>query len=205
MTPPGLCLLFNNAYSSLSLHAVGPALSKHIHKNELNTHNSTHFITRMRDYFFTSYLPPTVYASVCVCVCVGETWQVKSPTVCAHESISSHCSDLGLCRFAYNSTKQAYHRDLWSMCKHLLCDLKAPCTTICLAEEMKGGEKWRERTSEGKIRDLWPSTAVRMKAILSSACLLSSSPSCYVCVCVLPSFSIGFHFSCTGISLPNGK
>lgn len=139
MTPPGLCLLFNNAYSSLSLHADGAALSKHILKNELNMHTIPHTHTlpnqNERLFFSTSYLPPTVYARVCV----GVTSRVKSPTVGAQEGISSHCSDLGLCRCAHNSTKQAYHRDLWSMCKHLLCDLKAQRTTICLTEEMKGG------------------------------------------------------------------
>ena len=56
----------------------------------------------------------------------------------------------GLWRFAYNCTKRAYHRELCSTCKHLLCDLKARCAAICLAGEMKGGQEWRERTEWGE-------------------------------------------------------
>lgn len=40
-----------------------------------------------------------------------------------------------------------------------------------------------------KIQDLWPSTAVRMKAILSSVFLLSASP-LSLCMCVYCSLSL---------------
>lgn len=60
------------------------------------------------------------------------------------------------------------------------------------ANERKGTEKGKKKK---KTRHLWPSAAVRTKAILSSVRLLSLP-----CVCVLPSFSIGSrsfrHFSC---------
>ncbi len=201
MTPPGLCLLFNNAYSSLSLHADSHALCKHIHKNEINTrvipHTHAYFITTMRDYFcWFMFATDSLWVCVCVCVC-NLTCEVPS---CV-------CSWKGSARLQWSG----FYVDLHTIPQNKLitetCEARVNIFYVIWksqAQTYASQRRWKEarneerEANEGKIRDLWPSTAVRMKAILSSVFLLSSFLSHWVCVALLlsrlPLFSHG-HFS----------
>ena len=200
MTPPGLCLLFNNAYSSLSPHADGPACSKHTHTHTTNwakhSHNYTHRAHNQCERLFcsTSYLPPTVYARVCV----AATRHAETPPVCERswKVFLLVAVIWGLWRFAYNCTKRAYHRELCGTCKHLLCDLKARCAAIRLAGEMKGGQKWRERREWGENKGplAFHCCANESHFVFSvSARLLFPLADCvcaFVCVCVCIALSL---------------
>ena len=191
MTPPGLCLLFNNAYSSLSPHADSPAQQthththththtrnrdKHSHNSTTHTHTHTHTHTPLnqceRLFFSTSYLPPTVYKR---CLCRSDLTRGESPSASAHEKCSS------------SSRWSEVYEDLHTIAQNELitgsCAARVNIFYVIWkhgAQPYASQERWKEarneerEQNEEKIRDLWPSTAVRMKAILSSVFLLAS-------------------------------
>lgn len=148
-----------------------------VHNNKLNVRiiPSSHASQKIERFFFSHFM----FTTNTLGRSVGGTQHAESPTACAYESLSSRCIDPGLCSFAYNCAKHCNHRGLWSTCKHLLCDLKMLHNNM----PHRRDERRRERSERGKIRDLWPSTAARMKAILSSVFLLSSFLSLPLCEC----------------------
>ncbi len=141
----------------------------------------------------------------CVCVCWRNLTCKIPPTVCAHESISSHCSDLGLGRFAYNSTKQAYHRDLWSMCKHLFMWFES---AVHSHMPRRRDERRLEMKRKDRMRKKQGTSGLLLMCEWKPFCLLCfCSPPFPLaeCVCVCIALFLCFHSSCAGISLPNGK
>lgn len=176
-----------------------------VHNNKLNVRiiPSSHASQKIERFFFFHFM----FTTNTLGRSVGGTQHAESPTACAYESLSSRCIDPGLCSFAYNCAKHCNHRGLWSTCKHLLCDLKMlhnnmPHRRDERRREMKR-KKWK-RKNKGPLAFYCCANESHF-VFCVSAQLLSLSSSVWVCVCVLPSFSLCFHFSSTGISLPNGK